>query len=517
MSVRYSSKGDVFLDSSGNARNGGKLNFYITLTTTRKNTYTVDALTVGFENTNPVVLDSSGRCTTDIFLSAADYKVVLTNSDGTDAITDDPVHGSGTTVLPNGGALASTGGILAKGDLTAFSSWSAPMTGVFRTDFQLEVQNIVNSNHVGLSLGNNFPVEQEAAVTAHSYLSTGAAFQQYAMFAGFTSTSNTPSDSVRNNSATASTTYLGFHLLGRTANATTDYTNLILLSNNSAIALAGSTSALPWHFDPPAISWWDNRSNQLTRGNSFHGTSGITTLGTVTSGSLVMTALSITPTTAGISAGMQISGPGIKPGTTVASFDATTITMSQTAFSSPGAGQTYQTVTYTPHSGFTFEHQGGNARIGAATWGGASVEIGTSGSVPFIQSYNRNTSAAAPMTALMSTWTITGKIVMTPPAATAGIEITRQSGASSLIGTSDMAIDGSASSGTLLLNAIGTGDIQICGGGGALQIKGAGTVAANASVATAMSSVGPVGSHTTIQEWLVVKNSGGTTRWIPMF
>ncbi len=45
----------------------------------------------------------------------------------------------------------------------------------------------------------------------------------------------------------------------------------------------------------------------------------------------------------------------------------------------------------------------------------------------------------------------------------------------------------------------------------------AASVVANGSVATTMTSLGPVGSHTTIQEWLVVKNAGGTLRYIPMY
>lgn len=41
--------------------------------------------------------------------------------------------------------------------------------------------------------------------------------------------------------------------------------------------------------------------------------------------------------------------------------------------------------------------------------------------------------------------------------------------------------------------------------------------AANGAVATTVTSLGPTGSHTTIQEWLVVKDSAGTTRWIPAY
>jgi hypothetical protein len=42
-------------------------------------------------------------------------------------------------------------------------------------------------------------------------------------------------------------------------------------------------------------------------------------------------------------------------------------------------------------------------------------------------------------------------------------------------------------------------------------------IVANGSVATTMSSLGPTGSHTTVQEWLTVKNAAGTTRYIPLY
>lgn len=52
--------------------------------------------------------------------------------------------------------------------------------------------------------------------------------------------------------------------------------------------------------------------------------------------------------------------------------------------------------------------------------------------------------------------------------------------------------------------------------GGLLQI-GPSLMTANGSVATAMSSLGPAGSHTTIQEWLTVTNASGVIRYIPAF
>jgi hypothetical protein len=52
--------------------------------------------------------------------------------------------------------------------------------------------------------------------------------------------------------------------------------------------------------------------------------------------------------------------------------------------------------------------------------------------------------------------------------------------------------------------------------GGTMQV-GSGCIAANATVATVLGSVGPVGSHTTVQEWIAIKNASGTTRYIPAF
>lgn len=46
---------------------------------------------------------------------------------------------------------------------------------------------------------------------------------------------------------------------------------------------------------------------------------------------------------------------------------------------------------------------------------------------------------------------------------------------------------------------------------------GAASFTANGAVATALSSVGPTGSHTTVQEWFTVQDSAGTVRWIPAF
>lgn len=76
------------LDDNGDSIDGALLNFYITGTTTRKDTFSDRTLST--KNANPVVADSSGRFG-DIFLLPINYKVVLTDSSATEIWTADPV------------------------------------------------------------------------------------------------------------------------------------------------------------------------------------------------------------------------------------------------------------------------------------------------------------------------------------------------------------------------------------------------------------------------------------------
>lgn len=50
-----------------------------------------------------------------------------------------------------------------------------------------------------------------------------------------------------------------------------------------------------------------------------------------------------------------------------------------------------------------------------------------------------------------------------------------------------------------------------------LAIPASQTTAANGSVATVLGSLGPTGSHTTVQEWLQFTDSSGVVRWVPAF
>lgn len=54
------------------------------------------------------------------------------------------------------------------------------------------------------------------------------------------------------------------------------------------------------------------------------------------------------------------------------------------------------------------------------------------------------------------------------------------------------------------------------GSAGTIQL-GAATLAANATAATVLGSLGPAGASTTVQEWMKVKGTGGADRYVPMF
>lgn len=66
------------------------------------------------------------------------------------------------------------------------------------------------------------------------------------------------------------------------------------------------------------------------------------------------------------------------------------------------------------------------------------------------------------------------------------------------------------------LSWIASTNFELQPSGGTLQV-GSGCVAANGSVATALGSLGPAGSHTTVQEWIAIKTASGTTRYVPCF
>lgn len=52
---------------------------------------------------------------------------------------------------------------------------------------------------------------------------------------------------------------------------------------------------------------------------------------------------------------------------------------------------------------------------------------------------------------------------------------------------------------------------------GELAFNQANSFSANGTVATTMTSLGPVGSHTTVQEWMIVVDPSGVVRYVPAY
>ena len=101
--LRYT-KSRQFFDTNGNPLALGNLYYYVAGTATPQNTYSNSAGAV--TNTNPVVLDGSGRLQVDVYLrSNANYKEVLMASSSVDN-----VNMSGTTLLTPSGGSGSPGG-----------------------------------------------------------------------------------------------------------------------------------------------------------------------------------------------------------------------------------------------------------------------------------------------------------------------------------------------------------------------------------------------------------------------
>lgn len=79
--VLYRRKGDQFFDANGRMLVGGKLYYYVANTTTLQDTY-ADQNGVT-SNTNPIVLNASGRIESPVYLgSNYDYKEILTDANG---------------------------------------------------------------------------------------------------------------------------------------------------------------------------------------------------------------------------------------------------------------------------------------------------------------------------------------------------------------------------------------------------------------------------------------------------
>ena len=90
--------GQQFLDSNGNPLSGGKLYSYVAGTTTPLATYT--SISGDTANTNPIILDTNGRCPSGVWLVyGSAYKFVLKTSADVLVGTWDNITGLATTFV----------------------------------------------------------------------------------------------------------------------------------------------------------------------------------------------------------------------------------------------------------------------------------------------------------------------------------------------------------------------------------------------------------------------------------
>lgn len=93
------------IDANGVPMNGALLYFYVTGTSTPKDTYSNPALTAPYLNANPVAADSGGLFGPIYLAQDADYKAILKTSAGTTVATFDPLLVINTSVITTRGDI----------------------------------------------------------------------------------------------------------------------------------------------------------------------------------------------------------------------------------------------------------------------------------------------------------------------------------------------------------------------------------------------------------------------------
>tara|TARA_R110000796_G_scaffold103175_1_gene212321 strand:- start:3016 stop:3285 length:270 start_codon:yes stop_codon:yes gene_type:complete len=88
--ARFINPAPAYYDANGDPLTGGKLYFFDTDGSTPKATYTDTGLTIA--NANPVILNASGRSSTDIFLQTGGYVTRLDDADDVVIFTADPLE-----------------------------------------------------------------------------------------------------------------------------------------------------------------------------------------------------------------------------------------------------------------------------------------------------------------------------------------------------------------------------------------------------------------------------------------
>lgn len=141
-------------DSDGSVGAGWKLNFYVTGTATRKNTYPTEADAVAGTNANanPVVADSNGRFG-PIWLADGDYKLVMTDDADVTVVTRDPIDNNLEAELSAATGAAKVGTTLGAPGLTGYADPQNVQSALDSLQVPL-LRFIPSAQHAGLFDGS---------------------------------------------------------------------------------------------------------------------------------------------------------------------------------------------------------------------------------------------------------------------------------------------------------------------------------------------------------------------------
>ena len=106
-----------WFDDDGAPLAGGKLYFFITQTSTPEDTFAQSDLDPLSVNTNPIILNASGRADVPIFLNPIGYTVTLTDADDVEIWSRDDIEGD--NVFP-----ATWGNLLAEGSKSVTTGYT---------------------------------------------------------------------------------------------------------------------------------------------------------------------------------------------------------------------------------------------------------------------------------------------------------------------------------------------------------------------------------------------------------
>lgn len=93
---------------------------------------------------------------------------------------------------------------------------------------------------------------------------------------------------------------------------------------------------------------------------------------------------------------------------------------------------------------------------------------------------------------------------------TTQVKVTDTSGATNLLQLT-------GGNGTAANVSTSNGDLGLNSQTGFIEFLNANSFSATGAISTALTALGPTGSHTTVQTWLVIKDNGGVKRYVPCF